>query len=87
MHLCYSKEKLGDDSSYSAGKAELRDLEIIKSWYLVLEEKVKYYQFYNQMAPMRIINGAWVTTVFIRRFPSFPLHFPSRRILTQALQG
>ena len=32
MLLYYSKEKLEDDSSYSVGKAELRDLEIIKIW-------------------------------------------------------
>ena len=32
IHLYYSKEKLEDDSSYSVGKAELRDLEIIKTW-------------------------------------------------------
>lgn len=31
MHLYYSKEKLEDDASYSVGKAELRDLEIIKT--------------------------------------------------------
>lgn len=28
----YSKEKLGNDSSYSVGKAEFRDLEISKNW-------------------------------------------------------
>lgn len=77
-HLYYSKEELGDDSSYSVGKAELRNPEISKNWVVSSEGKKKYHKIYNLMAPVRIINGALMITVFVSHFFSFPPHFPYR---------
>lgn len=71
-HLYYSKEKLGDDSPYSLRKAELRDLEISKNWVVSFGRKKKCHHL---MAPVRIINGALMITVFIRHFCIFPPHF------------
>lgn len=47
-HFCYSKEKLGDDSSYSVEKAELRDLDISKNCRVSLGgEKKRTIKFIN----------------------------------------